>query len=218
MKFDQLVNEILMPQKNNLIVIFPGRFQPFHLGHKKFYDLAKKKFPGADFFIATSDTPQKGAKKDPSKYPFNFAEKKAIISAAGIPDNEIVQVQQPYKPIEILKNYDPNVAKAIYIVGEKDMREDPRFSFKPKKDGAPPYFQPFVDLTQLEPFKEQGGHSYIYSPGTIQFNINGKNITSATELRNFYKNSNEEARKNIITSVLGKFDKNIYNLFNKKLV
>jgi len=217
MRFDDLVNEILMPQKNNLIVIFPGRFQPFHIGHKKLYDLAKKKFPGADFFVATSDIPQKGADKDPSRYPFNFEEKKAIITAAGVPENEIAQVAQPYKPIEILKNYDSNVAKVIYIVGEKDMKDDPRFSFKPKKDGTAPYFQPFVDLTQMEPFKEQGGHGYIFSPGTIQFNVNGKNITSATELRNLYKNSDESVRKNIITSVLGRFNQNIYNLFNKKL-
>jgi hypothetical protein len=217
MRFDDLVNEILMPQKNNLIVIFPGRFQPFHTGHKKLYDLAKKKFPGADFFVATSDIPRKGLDKDPSRYPFNFDEKKAIIIAADVPENEIVQVAQPYKPIEILKNYDSNVAKVIYILGEKDMKDDPRFSFKFKKDGTASYFQPFVDLTQMKPFKEQGGHGYIFSPGTIQFNVNGENITSATELRNLYKNSDESVRKNIITSVLGKFDKNIYSLFNKKL-
>ena len=217
MKFDDLVNEFLMPQKNNLIVIFPGRFQPFHLGHKKFYDLAKKKFPGADFFIATSDIPKKDGEKDPSRYPFNFAEKKAIMSAAGVPENEIMQVQQPYKPIEILKNYDSNVAKVIYIVGEKDMREDPRFSFKPKKDGSAPYFQPFKDLSEMVPFKEQGGHGYIFSPGTIQFNVGGKAITSATELRNLYKSSNTEKRKGIIADILGKYSENIYNLFNKKL-
>ena len=61
MKFDDLVNEVLQHQKNNLIVIFPGRFQPFHVGHKKLYDMAKKQFPGADFFIATAD---EVAKKD----------------------------------------------------------------------------------------------------------------------------------------------------------
>ena len=58
MKFDILVNEILK-KDNNLVVIFPGRFQPFHLGHKKFYNNAKKQFPGADFYIATADIPLK---------------------------------------------------------------------------------------------------------------------------------------------------------------
>ena len=218
MKFDQLVNEILMPQKNNLIVIFPGRFQPFHLGHKRFYDLAKKKFPGADFYIATSDIPEKAATKEPGRYPFNFAEKKAIMVAAGIPEKEIVQVKQPYKPIEILKDYDQNFAKVIYIVGEKDMKEDPRFAFGMTKKGKPTYFQPFRSLNELQPFKEDGGHGYIYSPGTIEFNVNGKNITSASELRELYKNFNEQGKKEIITQILGKFDPKIYNLFNAKII
>jgi cytidyltransferase-like protein len=217
MKFDLLVEEILQHQKNNLIVIFPGRFQPFHIGHKRFFDMAKKQFPGADFYIATSDTPAKAASKEPDRYPFNFAEKKQIMQAAGIPEKEIVQVAQPYKPIEILKNYDQNVAKVIYIVGEKDMKEDPRFAFGITKKGTPTYFQPFKSLNEMEPFKEQGGHGYIYSPGTIKFNVGGKNITSATELRSFYKAANEEQRKEYITQILGKFDPKIYNIFNEKL-
>ena len=107
MKFDDLVNEVLQHQKNNLIVIFPGRFQPFHVGHKKLYDMAKKQFPGADFFIATADEVTK--KDDLSRYPFNFAEKKEIIKATGIPENEIALIKQPYKPIEILSSYDQNI-------------------------------------------------------------------------------------------------------------
>lgn len=219
MKFDDLVNELLMPtnQKNNLIVIFPGRFQPFHIGHKKFYDMAKKQFPGADFFIATSDIPSKDAAKDPARYPFNFNEKKQIMIAAGIPEQEIKQVKQPYKPLEILKDYDQNVAKVVYVVGEKDMKEDPRFTFGMTKKGKPTYFQPFKSLNEMEPFKEDGGHGYIYSPGTITFNVGGKNITGATELRNLYKSAGEQQRKEIITQVLGKFDPKIYNLFNAKL-
>jgi len=217
MKFDTVVNHYLQKQKNNLVVIFPGRFQPFHVGHKKLYDIAKQKFPGADFYIASSDIPQKGLEKDPSRYPFNFNEKKQIMLAAGIPEKEIVQVQQPYKPLEILKNYDPEFSKVIYIVGEKDMQNDPRFSFKPKKDGTPPYFQPFKNLNEMVPFKEKGGHGYIYAPGTLQFKLGQKNITSATELRNIYKAANEQLRKQYIEQIIGKFDPKVYNLFNTKL-
>jgi hypothetical protein len=217
MKFYQLVSEILMHQKNNLIVIFPGRFQPFHIGHKKFFDMVKKQFPGADFFIATSDINTKDAAKDPSRYPFNFNEKKQIMLAAGIPEQEIKLVKQPYKPIEILKDYDPNITKVIYVVGEKDMKEDPRFSFGMTKKGTPTYFQPFKSLNEMDPFKEEGGHGYIYSPGTITFTVNNKAITSATELRNIYKAANGQQRKEIITNVIGKFDPVIYNLFNTKL-
>lgn len=216
MKFDILVEQLLQSTKNNLIVMFPGRFQPFHVGHKRLYDMAKKQFPGADFFITTADEVAKV--RDPSRYPFNFAEKKEIIKSTGIPENEIVQVKQPYKPVEILKNYDQNVAKVVYIVGKKDMESDPRFQFGMTKKGKPTYFQPFVDLTKMDPFREDGGHGYIYAPATIEFNLGGKKITSATELRNMYKAANEGLRKQYITEILGKFNPQIYNLFNQKLV
>jgi len=216
MKFYELVLEILQHQKNNLIVVFPGRFQPFHEGHKKIYDLAKKQFPGADFFVATSDEIAKA--KDPERYPFNFAEKKAIMIAAGVPENEIKLKKQPYKPLEILKEYDQNIAKVIYLVGKKDMESDPRFAFGTTTKGTPTYFQPFTDLNSMQPFKEQGGHGYIYAPTTVEFNLNGRKITSASELRNLYKNSNNILRKDIIKAVLGgKFNPKIYNLFNNKI-
>ena len=215
MKFDDLVNEVLQHQKNNLIVIFPGRFQPFHVGHKKLYDMAKKQFPGADFFIATADEVAK--KDDLSRYPFNFAEKKEIIKATGIPENEIALVKQPYKPIEILSSYDQNIAKVIYIVGKKDMETDPRFKFGMTKKGTPTYFQPFTDLQSMQPFKEQGGHGYIYAPATLEFDLGGKQITSATELRNMYKGANEVQRKEYIKQILGNFNPKIYELFNAKL-
>lgn len=214
--FKQYINEVLQHQKNNLIVIFPGRFQPFHIGHKKFFDMSKKQFPGADFFIATSDSPQKI--NDASRYPFSFQEKKQIMEAAGVPSQEIVQVKQPYKPIEILQDYDQNVAKAVYVVGEKDMKEDPRFKFGMTKKGTPSYFQPFKNLNEMIPFKEDGGHGYIFSPGTIQFNLGGKSISSATELRNLYKSANDQQRKEYITQIIGKFDPQIFDLFNKKLI
>ena len=215
MKFDDLVNEVLQHQKNNLTVIFPGRFQPFHIGHKKLYDMAKKQFPGADFFIATADEVAK--KDDLSRYPFNFAEKKEIIKAAGIPENEIALVKQPYRPIEILSSYDQNITKVIYIVGKKDMETDPRFKFGMTKKGTPTYFQPFTDLQSMQPFKEQGGHGYIYAPATLEFDLGGKQITSATELRNMYKGANEVQRKEYIKQILGNFNPKIYELFNAKL-
>ena len=178
--------------------------------------MAKKQFPGADFFIATSDSPQKI--NDTSRYPFSFQEKKQIMEAAGVPSQEIVQVKQPYKPIEILQDYDQNVTKVVYVVGEKDMKEDPRFKFGMTKKGTPSYFQPFKNLNEMIPFKEDGGHGYIFSPGTIQFNLGGKSISSATELRNLYKSANDQQRKEYITQIIGKFDPQIFDLFNKKLI
>ena len=214
-QFNLRVEQILQHQKNNLVVIFPGRFQPFHLGHKKIYDLARQSFPGADFFIATADTPPKVAQ--PERYPFNFAEKKQIMLAAGIHEKEIRLTTQPYKPIEILKDYDMTVTKVIYLVGKKDMDEDPRFTFGVTKSGKPSYFQPFKDLAAMQPSDEKTGHGYVYAPATVEFNLGNMRIKSSTELRNLYRNAADEDRKKIIAGMLGKFSEAVFNIFNNKI-
>jgi hypothetical protein len=197
-----------------LVVIFAGRFQPFHKGQKELYDKAKAKFPQANFYIATSDTNPKLAIKDPSRYPFNFNDKKQIIQATGVPANEIIQIAQPYKPTEILEKYSPDLDKVIFLVGEKDMREDPRFAFTPTKSGAPSYFQPLTDINNMEPFIK---HGYVYAPGTITFSIDGRPCTSASELRSEFKAGDDKKRQRIVIDVVGRPDKTVYNLFVHKL-
>jgi cytidyltransferase-like protein len=201
----------------NTIVVFPGRFQPFHLGHRNYYLKAKKAFPQAHFYIATSNPTPAQLQKEPDRYPFSFDEKKKIMLAAGIPDNEIVLTAQPYKPVEILQKYNPLTDKVIFLVGEKDMKEDPRFGFKPLKSGAPSYFQPFTSLDTMTSFNPEGGHGYIYAPGTITFSIDGHQITSASELRNEFKLGDEKKRQRIIIDVVGRPNPEIYNLFSAKL-
>ena len=119
------------------IVVYPGRFHPFHKGHASVYKHLKSKYKTV--YIATSD------KVDPPKSPFNFAEKRAMMLHAGIPANAIVQTKSPYRADEIVSQYDSETTVLIFAVSEKDMAENPRFSFAPKKDGSPSYFQPLSD-------------------------------------------------------------------------
>jgi len=204
-------------QAYNLIVIFPGRFQPFHQGHKLYYDKAKAEFPTAKFYIATASNTSGAALKEPYKYPFNLEEKKQIMVAAGVPENEVVQTVNPYTPIEILQQYNPDVDKVIFLVGKKDMTENPRFSFKETKKGNKSYFQPYKDVNQMDPFNTEGGHGYVYAPGTFTFDIDGRPCKGATELRQEFKTADEKKRQRIVIDTIGHPDQNIYNLFVKKL-
>ena len=54
-------------------------------------------------------------------------EKKQVIAAHGIPENNIINVSNPYYAKEILFDYDPSEVEAVYFVGAKDMAENPRF-------------------------------------------------------------------------------------------
>ena len=110
-----------------LVVIYPGRFHPFHKGHASVYKGLEQKYGAtADVWIATS------GKQEPGKSPFSFEEKREMIATTGIDPQVVVRTTQPYKAEEITSKYDMNNTVVLYAVSEKDMAEDPRFNFPTK--------------------------------------------------------------------------------------
>ena len=194
---------------SRFLVIYPGRFQPFHLGHKSVYDYLLKTFKSSPVYIATSN------KVEPPKSPFNFEEKSYMMELTGVPSRAIVQCKQPYKAEEITVNYDPAKTVLVFAVSEKDMAEDPRFAFRPLKDGRPSYFQRFDPHGQLAGFDK---HGYVTTVPTVNFNVLGKPVKSASEIRALYASADEQQRKQIVESLYGKFDAGAYNILNKGLL
>jgi cytidyltransferase-like protein len=193
------------------LVIYPGRFQPFHKGHAQVYQWLKNKF--GDAIIATSD------KVEAPKSPFNFNEKKQMMRLAGIPAGKIKQVLNPYMAKEILKDYDPQTTVLIFAVSQKDMDEDPRFSFKPTKSGKPGYLQPYAgNEKKLKPFGDpQKMTGYVVVTPTFTFNVLGKPATSASELRKQFMTLDNKKQKDFITDLFGKYDADIHKLMKKKI-
>jgi len=200
--FNQFFTE--QTRDGKLVVIYSGRFQPAHRGHAQVYKSLVEQYPGADVYVATTN-------KVDEKSPFNFQERKFTLEKAGVPGDKIVQVVSPYVAKEITLKYNDTKDRLIYAVSEKDID---RFSYGPKKDGSPSYFQKLKDAKELLPLGEKG---YIAIAPVFPFKVLGKNITSATQVRDMYKHVSEPERKQIIIDLYGKFDKDIYNLFNKKL-
>ena len=192
------------------VVIYPGRFHPFHKGHASVYNALKEKFPFADVYIATSE------KTDPEKSPFEFDEKVKMVQSAGISPEFVEKVKNPYIAQEILSKYDSDETKVIFAVSEKDM-EGPtaRFKFGKKKDGSPSYFQPFNSVGESE-FASK--HGYITTLPTVDFKILGKDIRSASEIRELYKNSDEKTRRDLIQDLYGSMDEEVKRIFDNKLV
>lgn len=203
------INQLFENGGRRIVVIYGGRFQPWHRGHAQVYDYLVKKYGSDNTFIATSN------KVDPPKSPFDFNDKVRMITATGVSQNKVVQSVQPYVAKEITVNYNPETDILLFAVSEKDMAEDPRFAFKPKKDGSPSYFQPLKDLSQCESF---GKHGYIMTVPTFTFNVLGKPVTGATQIRAMFIEGDEQTRKQIVTELYGKFDQGIYALLTQKLV
>lgn len=190
-----------------ILVIYPGRFQPFHLGHKGVYDALVSKF-GRNVYIASSD------KTDPDRSPFSFVDKVAMVRAAGLPSDSIVQVKNPYRADEIIERFDPRDTILVFAVGKKDMEDDPRFSFKPKKDGSPSYLQKWPGSGKAETMDK---HGYVIAAPTVQFKLLGKGMTSATSIRDAYRDADPSARDEMLSSLYGGANSELRRLFDLRL-
>jgi hypothetical protein len=107
--------------KKRTVAIYPGRFQPMGPHHFQTYKQIAAEHGAENTYVATSD-------KTGPKSPLNFAEKKSIILKHGVPDNQVQQVTNPYYAKEIYEQLGgPEEIEVVYFVGDKDMRENPRF-------------------------------------------------------------------------------------------
>jgi hypothetical protein len=186
------------------LVIYPGGFHPFHLGHASVFDHLAHKFSNGEVFVAATDTK--------TERPFGFEDKKFLANQSGVPKNRFVQVKSPYRAEEITKQYDPNSTILVFAVSEKDRD---RFNFAPKKDGSPSYFQPYEDGVS-EPMSK---HGYIYVVPKIDFQIAGQSIDSASKIRQMYTAADDATRTQIIQDLypLGKAPKRIKRILDSVL-
>jgi len=204
------INELAEPQ---LLVIYPGRFQPFHKGHHAVYEWLTGKFGRNNVYIATSN------RTDNLKSPFSFAEKAYFMQLTGVPADRIVQASQPYNITNVLAGghipvADPANTVVVFAVSQKDMDEDPRFSFAAKKDGSPAYFQKFTTIKQTESMDR---HGYIMTVPTFDFTVLNQPMRSGTELRKMYEQASEKQRQAIVADLFGKYTHEAEQIMTAKL-
>ena len=205
------LNELNEPQ---LLVIYSGRFQPFHIGHAKVYEYLAGKFGRNNVFIVTSD------KVEAPKSPFSFSEKSYFMQLTGVAADRIIQCSQPYQIEKIMETgrisvADPSNTVVIFAVSEKDMAEDPRFKSWTKKDGTPAYFQPMPK--NIKDTEGMNHHGYIMTVPTFDFTVLGQPMRSGSELRALYQTANEQQRQAIIKDLFGKYTQEAEQLLTSKL-
>ncbi len=183
--------EVNKPKIEGEIVVYAGRFQPFHRGHNDAYERLVSEFGSANVYIATSNDTSS------EKSPFSFSEKKEIATKMfGIPSSKFVKVSNPYRPVEILKKYDGQTIAYIAAVGEKDAT---RLQGK--------YFKPY-----------RGKAGYGYDEIGYTFPIPAEeNPISGTDVRNGLGSSDKEKAKKFFLKAYPKFDKGIFKMITTKL-
>ena len=193
----------------NYLVIYPGRFHPFHRGHRASYEYLAKKYGADSVYIATTDV------QAPVTSPFSFADKVKMITTLAIPAGHVVKVKNPYQSKEIT-DFIPQEEKAqtvlIFALSAKDAE---RFNFAPKKDGTPSYLQPMPkNVKQLKPMTE---HGYVEITPTVNFKVRGKDANSASQIREFYIKGNNNDRDQIIADLYGEAYPELRDIFDHRL-
>lgn len=191
-----------------LVVLYPGRFQPFHLGHADVFRSLQAKFGRDNVYIATSN------KVELPKSPFNFSEKTVFMNAAGVPSDRIIEVTNPYK----LPEPQFNPANTIFIaaVGAPD-----RERLRPdslKKDGSPGYFKTFESLDKCVTADK---HGYVIIADERQkiITINGKpvDVSHGTPSRAAWNavRENSKTRAEYLLQMFGRNDPELGRLLDK---
>ena len=196
---------------NKTIAIYPGRFQPFGKHHAATFMWLQKKFGKENTYIVSSN------KIDTEKSPFNFNEKKAIMELYGIDPSHIIEVKNPYSPAELYGQFDPETTSVVFMVGEKDMGEDPRFKIGVKKDGSPSFFQNYKgNENNLEPLSK---HGYLITAPHISLKVPGYGEMSGTEIRRALGDitKTREEKKEIFQEIFGWYSEKMANYIFDKL-
>ena len=183
--------EVDKPEVKKTIVVYSGRFQPFHKGHFISYQKLVSKFGRENVYIGTSNVTDSG------KSPFTFDEKKKIATKIfGVPSDKFVQIKNPYAPKEILDKYDGKTTQYVAAVGEKDAT---RLAGK--------YFKPY---------KGKAGYGYD-EIGYVYAVPAEPNPISGTDVRTNFKGADEKKAKDFFKKIYPKFNDEIYQMIKNKL-
>jgi hypothetical protein len=172
--------------------------------HAATFKWLQDKFGKENTYIVTSD------KVEMPKSPLNFQEKKAIATKYGFGDN-IAQVKNPYKAEEVTKEYDPETTAIVFMVGKKDMEEDPRFKIGVKKDGTPGYFKKYEEGKPLQPFTK---HGYLIVAPHVSLKTPDGQEMSGTSIRSVL--SNPKSTPDQFKSIFGWYDPKIEKMIKSK--
>lgn len=183
------------------IVVYPGRFQPFGPHHFKSYQWLCAAFGKANVYICTSN------KTGPNS-PLEFSEKRRCILKYNVLPSNIILTKEPYKPIELLKNFDQNNTSVIFALGHKDKDRIPFF----KKDGMASWFREYYGQKDLLPLATAG---YIVELPHIK--LTAVNVPGGDEVSGAYlRKTLPLATQKEFAAVMGYYDPDIHYMFKKR--
>ena len=178
-----------------IIVLYPGTFNPMALHHKEEYDRLCRKFGSENVYIVTDDM------QDAIRKPLTFAEKNAIMKRHNV--KNVIKTTNPYNPLELLEDFDPTHTIVIYAVGKDNIGKLNQFKRLTKYNKASNL--PYKDIQNPYLYYTITNHVVYNIPSFGQMNqINiqkalGDRTAKLTELKSRF------------ISIFGWFDAQIFN-------
>jgi hypothetical protein len=223
------LTEIFESNERRLVVVYPGRFQPFHQGHAAVFAQLQGKFGRDNVWIATNPNVKIDARS-----PFNLAEKVALMHAAGVTDDRIAKTTNPYLTQSCADaiGFDPANTVVIFAVGEPDrarLEVDAVYTqFTPtgrpskipdgKQVGDDKYYKSFKNFADCTT-SDQHGYVVIVPEVNKTVTINGKkyNASHGTDCRNLWNQirGDEPARQEFLTQLYGRATSELEHIFDK---
>ncbi len=176
-------------KSGNLIVVYPGRFSPFHAGHLEVYNYLCNKYGKDNVWVVSSNKTGKDT-------PLDFNLKKKLAVKMGVPASKFQYAKIPYYPEDLLTKIASPDSKVIIALGKKDAsRLENRKTYE--------YLSDKSDVSSLLPYTEK-----MYVDVTPEF-ANGRSASQVRSMLNSFK-SKENARS-LFIMLYGFFDEEIFN-------
>ena len=190
-----------------LVILYPGRFQPFHLGHSDVFNALQSKFGRGNVYISTSNKTEEG------RSPFNFSDKLVFMTAAGVPVDRVIENTSPYK---LPPNFDPANTILVVAVGAPDA--DRLRPGSTKKDGQPGYYQKFESVDKCTT-SDKHGYVLVAAERKKVVTIGGKQYDAShgTTVRNLWNavRNKPQQRAEFITQMFGRNDPEVGRVLDK---
>jgi hypothetical protein len=173
------------------------------------YDWLTNKFGENSVYIASSSV------QAADTSPFSFSDKMTMMTKLGVPPGHVVNVKNPYQAVEITSGLSDEERANTILVFAVSAKDAERFNFAPKKDGSPSYLQPLPENEKgMQPMTK---HGYVVVTPTVNFQVNGADANSASQIRKLYLDGNNADRDQIITDLYGTPDPELRDIFDQRL-
>ena len=201
-----LVQYIIESTQLRPVVIYGGKFQPFHKGHYEIYEKLVKEFGKDNVFISTADINKAKLKQKAysENHIFTFDEKVKIMETMfNIPAKQIIKAgRTPYLPSWREIPVEGSNYAYITVCGMKDKD---RFDRLGNENMVFEQYEPGMQLQSCL------DHKYYYIVENEKVNL------SATEVRNYFREHDEQEKIEFFKDIYGKFNQEIFDLVNNRI-